>query len=89
MTGTGHQAIVAEIAALTEPPRLEAHEVTKTMLAERANIPPHKAANRLNRGVRLRELKMRKVKLNGKWTNAYSIIAPVTEPVAGGDDLEF
>jgi len=78
-------AIVAEIAALTEPARLEAGEITKVMLAELKNIPLHKAANRLNRGVREGTLKVRLVKIDGKWTNAYSIIAPVTESVTNGE----
>lgn len=78
-------AIVAEIAALTEPARLEAGEITKMMLAELKNIPPHKATNRLNRGVREGILKVRLVKFDGKWTNAYSRADSVTESVTNGE----
>lgn len=65
-------ALVASIAGILDPPRLEPHEITKRMLAEFKDIPLHKATNLLKRGVRLKQLKMRRVKLDGKWMNAYS-----------------
>ena len=89
MTGSDRQAIIAEIAALTEPARLQADEVTKVMLAEAKGIPAHIAANQLNRQVLEETMTVRKVKIDGKWTNAYSIIARVTDLVTNGDDLEF
>jgi hypothetical protein len=76
---------IAQIAALTEPPRLEPHEVTKNMLAEFKGIPPNKADNQLRRSVRLKEMKVRKIKLDGKWTNAYSMVDSVTDSVTNVD----
>jgi len=68
------QAIIAEIAALTEPPTLEEGEITSLMLAETKGITRRKAAAQLEKACEGDSpiLTMRKVQHDGRRVNAYS-----------------
>ena len=92
-------ALVAEIAALTAPPRLEEGEITSLMLAESEGITRRQAAYQLDRACEGDSplLTRREIKHGGRKLNAYrKIVHSVTEPVTNVkgaepdiDKLEF
>ena len=90
MNDIDRQAIIAEIATLTDPPRLEEGEMTTMMLVKWSQgrgfpMTRKQAASQLEKGLEDGLLISRKVKHDGRRVNAYSKAVPVTDSVTNGE----
>ena len=85
MNDTDRRAIVAEIADLIRPPRLEPGvEVTAAMVAEQEGILPRTAAYQLEKAWRAKQLQKRRVHVGSHRPWAYRIVTSVTDSVTDG-----